>query len=856
MSDIRSFFSGGAPPARVKCPVCGKMMLQAAIVRHVDDHFSTTRPIKRQGDAAESSRPKKRPARDLHPLMAAREVDSKRDLFADSEFPPTPQSIDGRKDENTTSRSGGSKPSAPPRCRCGAPARVCTVYKEGPNQGRLFWGCAKRDRTKRCSFFSWAKKAPHSKGTLALKWLRYRPPRFKLVRFVNGQPKFSASDIRQGSVGDCWFLSAVAVVAERRPDLIRDIFFSQNKIAARNTGSDGKYTVRLFIDGDWRSVLVDNFLPTKPKPKPKKSSSRPRRARTDAAPQPAYSKAAGNQIWVPILEKAYAKVHGSYRGISGGFIHEALLDLTGCPTESIEFNSPEFDSEATWARLLSFHEAGFPVGISTGRDPTLRGTGLVGSHAYSILDVREVYGVSTGKQLTINGCFGTSSSTVTSSTLPNRPPARPESDAELASRLQRQEFAAAIKSGNSNPAPKRHVATRALGKTTKGLRLVRIRNPWGRTEWSGAWGRESEKWTASLRDKLPMTSSNDGTFWMAYSDVLMRFGEIDVCKAHRGWTATGYRDAVQVRAGGAVKGFRSLRAERQYSVTAREPTWCHVMLLQPTKRGRGASGRYYADLALTVCEVNSGGSAADDVKMLHPEALLLSGAVRSSDTQVVFQPSVRYLVTPVALRTRSRGTQSPFMVRFFASKPSLNVQPVPFRHEVAARALEVCVSGSVRLPGLRYSTPIQCSNAKCIIQLVHGPGLALLVVTTTQAVLAGSRSQNGISICVRVNSMIPVTMDASTRLIRPGDPGDSNTESVWTCSACTFANSSGAAGTQGAGKWKRRKCAMCGKTRPVVVQVDVMGGRSPGSSIAAVFLSECLWAHSCNILTVDSSSQG
>ena len=43
----------------------------------------------------------------------------------------------------------------------------------------------------------------------------------------------------------------------------------------------------------------------------------------------AYSKAHKNQLWVPFLEKAYAKIHGSYQAISGGHIAEAFLDLTG-----------------------------------------------------------------------------------------------------------------------------------------------------------------------------------------------------------------------------------------------------------------------------------------------------------------------------------------------------------------------------------------------------------------------------------------------------------------------------------------------------------------------------------------------
>jgi hypothetical protein len=46
---------------------------------------------------------------------------------------------------------------------------------------------------------------------------------------------------------------------------------------------------------------------------------------------------------VPLIEKAYAKSHGSYRAISGGEIAEALLDLTGCPCETINFDRPPPD---------------------------------------------------------------------------------------------------------------------------------------------------------------------------------------------------------------------------------------------------------------------------------------------------------------------------------------------------------------------------------------------------------------------------------------------------------------------------------------------------------------------------------
>jgi hypothetical protein len=52
--------------------------------------------------------------------------------------------------------------------------------------------------------------------------------------------------------------------------------------------------------------------------------------------------------------------HGSFRAISGGWIAEGLWDLTGFPTETISFTDRFFDSEMTWARLLSFRRQVHP----------------------------------------------------------------------------------------------------------------------------------------------------------------------------------------------------------------------------------------------------------------------------------------------------------------------------------------------------------------------------------------------------------------------------------------------------------------------------------------------------------------
>ena len=188
---------------------------------------------------------------------------------------------------------------------------------------------------------------------------------------------FRAADLRQGGVGDCWFLSALAVIAERH-DLIARLFTDTAPNAA------GCYGLRFFLDGEWQTVLIDDRLPV---------ARAPRRPDLAFDAKLAFSRcgsATQQMLWASLLEKAYAKAHGSYKAISGGEISEALLDLTGAPTLSIDFEDQAFDSEQLWRSMIEWKRLGLPMGCATDRNPELREVGLCGGHAYSILTVREV----------------------------------------------------------------------------------------------------------------------------------------------------------------------------------------------------------------------------------------------------------------------------------------------------------------------------------------------------------------------------------------------------------------------------------------------------------------------------------
>jgi hypothetical protein len=66
-----------------------------------------------------------------------------------------------------------------------------------------------------------------------------------------------------------------------------------------------------------------------------------------------------------------------------------------------------------------------------------------------------------------------------------------------------------------------------------GNQLIRLRNPWGRKEWTGDWCDTSDKWTRRLRAKLNFVAADDGAFWMCMLDFARHFEEIYVCRSVR-----------------------------------------------------------------------------------------------------------------------------------------------------------------------------------------------------------------------------------------------------------------------------------------------------------------------------------
>lgn len=241
------------------------------------------------------------------------------DAFVDTAFPAGPESIDGRLSaasivDGSTEKSGEHSDQNRSNmlnqvsvCKCKVAVKIRQVSKDGVNQGRSFASCLSRQ----CNFFAWADSVPHAESVSKLTWKLFHKHDGWSLFGSKGIYGISPNDVFQGGVGDCWFLSAVAVLAERY-DLVQKV------IQDSELSETGKVTFNLFIDGSWRKVEVDSSLPCVPKKNLKRNSKSSVDKVTDSlAVDPdgshlAYAKANHKQLWVPLLEKAYAKAHGKH----------------------------------------------------------------------------------------------------------------------------------------------------------------------------------------------------------------------------------------------------------------------------------------------------------------------------------------------------------------------------------------------------------------------------------------------------------------------------------------------------------------------------------------------------------------
>ncbi|KAF6228137.1 hypothetical protein HO133_007865 [Letharia lupina] len=277
----------------------------------------------------------------------------------------------------------------------------------------------------------------------------------------------TASDVRQGFNGDCWFLSALCALCNKK-DLVNNVCVARDEEV-------GVYGFVFHRDGEWIQTIIDDKLYLiasdwwESSDEEKRvfwivnrgdAEKRYRKVNQTGSKALYFAQCSSeNETWLPLLEKAFAKAHGDYSAIDGGFTGEAIEDLTGGVTTEL-FTTDVLNKHKFWEEIMKVNEE-FLFSCAAGTFDKWQGSDLASSygarenivrmHAYSIMEAREI----------------------------------------------------------------------------KGNRLLKVRNPWGEGEWRGAWSDGSEQWTPEWMELLNHRFGDDGQFWISYEDLLREYSSFD-----------------------------------------------------------------------------------------------------------------------------------------------------------------------------------------------------------------------------------------------------------------------------------------------------------------------------------------
>ncbi|XP_047482673.1 calpain-B-like [Penaeus chinensis] len=262
-------------------------------------------------------------------------------------------------------------------------------------------------------------------------------------QFVKSMSRFS---VKQGELGNCWFLSALSAITQN-PGLLYRVVPGDQDFADNYAGI---FHFRFWQGGQWVDVVIDDRLPV-----------------VCGAILCFTSSRDDDEFWSALLEKAYAKLHGSYGALDTGKSFEATEDLTGGVTERFLLRREDLLTPTPtnlFSVVAKARQRGSLVtcSISETRETPME-DGLVKGHAYSVTGAR---------RFRVNA--------------PRRP------YVEL-------------------------------------LRLRNPWGD--ETEWRGMWSDGCEEWNLipkSERDKLQLSIEADGEFWISFSDFAENFDELSI----------------------------------------------------------------------------------------------------------------------------------------------------------------------------------------------------------------------------------------------------------------------------------------------------------------------------------------
>lgn len=318
--------------------------------------------------------------------------------------------------------------------------------------------------------------------------------------------------VRDGPLNDAWLLGVFAAIALHPDNLIENLFASESIHAFKRFGV---FSCRFYKNGAWVTVTTDTRVPYSLELQdddlyPSKGSPTPGNVLYGGSLNK-------NEVFLPFLEKAYAKLHGSYQvlaeatggGGTSGKILEAFLDCTGGSVHRVDLHEERLrqgddvaNSLALWKKMLRFKRKKCILTAQLRQlsfnSYDMTATGIIKNRQYVVQHVKEV---------------GLSSAT----------------------------------GGGGASAGMGTGPGAAAAATT--LRFVKLKNVWGRGMWKGEWSNDDSKWEEHIQVENALRSDPtcefsrsgiDGCFWMVWEDFLDTFNELFVVHVFDDATAFQY----------------------------------------------------------------------------------------------------------------------------------------------------------------------------------------------------------------------------------------------------------------------------------------------------------------------------
>ena len=198
-----------------------------------------------------------------------------------------------------------------------------------------------------------------------LNWIRMSDTSNKNYFIFKNEPNIE--NIKQSkNLNNCYFLSALGALCDKNTYLIKKLFHNIQRT------KEQVYGIYFYINGKRKLILIDEYFAFDKKNNLFYGSS--------------YDK---SEIWVSLIEKAWAKLKGSYENTNKGEANEAFEALTGAFTKQIKIK--KINKDRLWNILKDSKD--FPICAGTINsdlfDDNFSALGLKDNHEYTIMEIIE-----------------------------------------------------------------------------------------------------------------------------------------------------------------------------------------------------------------------------------------------------------------------------------------------------------------------------------------------------------------------------------------------------------------------------------------------------------------------------------